>query len=857
MNEHLLDKGHALLECLKSTTPDPNQLNALLQEGLACHSRMLELAETKPAIAIALAMAGAELLQAFQHHSPANAAIPEWVLVHEEQCCRYGAIWVHERLQKQQQPTLTQLKRCLDLLERLQQLHSEPIAWIAPMAQAFMAAIAEQESPPNVLHSTSDLRLVMVGNCQAHPLMLGIRKALPQIQIHSCPSVHLASRGDVAQVHQRLANADLLVMHRIQSGYRDQIGLDSDTLRQLLPSSARSAVLPNLHFEGHHPWIAYALDPDQRLAAIEQSSPLGPYHDFLAMAAARNDLPPASLIDHDSSEEQRQRLMQEHYHSLHELKSREADCDVRISDWLAANHHQIPPAHTINHPTQAILDQLLRRLLQSLNLTHNLGPELFDHTEHLGALSIPIHPWVAQALQLNSWASTWGRRDNQPFPIEIQLHQSYAFYRDHPWIAEANLNHPKFKLAEEILQATHNTNHSIRTRTTSKPSTAALINYYNDEDMLTWQLDSGCLDHYDQIYIWDGPYTFQQQLLLFSKQEHRLDTTAIGQRLLADQRVIYRYQTWENEAAKRIDAYNAVKEDIVVLHDTDEFFFINPERLAHFWQSPYAVASQYTQNLYAGGLIGSDAHHQSSALEMLPRKRVVFRRQSISPARHLDYCWLVGVKQEPTNETLVQPEAIGHAYHLTACRTTRGQAAKMGFYMSLSLAGQAQNPIVSRLAALVQSNKISQSEAQRIFLQGDPGYAGVPNPGFDLRLNERLDDPAFPQDQLQAILDQVNQMAAGSYMLLSGYPLHLWFPAHGQDLDLQLTLNDIADLQVQSWVWAKGQPAQRGSESSCRSDELVVTLPHNPDVLGWLLAVTVSEKSGTGPLHNLTVAHRG
>ena len=42
-------------------------------------------------------------------------------------------------------------------------------------------------------------------------------------------------------------------------------------------------VLPNLHFEGCHPLIGYAYLPEEQRQRLAAESPLGNYHDFLAM----------------------------------------------------------------------------------------------------------------------------------------------------------------------------------------------------------------------------------------------------------------------------------------------------------------------------------------------------------------------------------------------------------------------------------------------------------------------------------------------------------------------------------------------------------------------------------------------
>lgn len=131
----LLNRAHTLL----AEHPDPGGCQRaigpqLLSTALACHGRMLVLVNQNLSAAAELAIAGADLLQALQSHSTEDP-VPDWVLVHEEQCCRYGAIWIHD-LQQQGYPVSQEwVKRALVLLHRLQQLHPEPVDWINQLQQ--------------------------------------------------------------------------------------------------------------------------------------------------------------------------------------------------------------------------------------------------------------------------------------------------------------------------------------------------------------------------------------------------------------------------------------------------------------------------------------------------------------------------------------------------------------------------------------------------------------------------------------------------------------------------------------------------------------------------------------------------
>jgi hypothetical protein len=812
----------------------------LIDQAVACHERMLKLADSDRPNAIQHALNGAKLF-ALLHQQ--NIPLPDWVPILEEQCCRYGAIWVHEWLREsnsilQHQDGHQWVSQALDCMDRLEQLHDSPLDWLAQMRDFLLQlppAVAAQSIAVEVQ------RLVVIGNSQADSLRLALASAIPHAEIIGYPWESLTKPDNGARLQQLLANTDILVMQQLPSGYPDGIKIAIDGLRSLLPVGARVITVPNLHYEGHHPWIGYLQDADGQLAGLRGESPLGDYHDFLAMAAARRGLEVGDLLQRPAPPGLVEAIGQAHSQSLAELQRQEANCDLGLSDWIAHRYRPAAVMHSIDQPTQATVQQLLQRLLAQLTPTAQapglqLATDQALNQHQRPVISIPIHPWVRQSLQIEQWADGWGQEGGQAWPIHEQLASSIAFYRRYPWIGEANLGHPKHRFAEQCLDLLTPGAPAASPRA-GAPTTAALINYFNDYDMLAAQLDTGCLDPYDRIYIWDGPYSYLLSVSLFASVETRLDQTELGQRLLADPRVVYHYQKWSDEGEKRQEAYAAIKEDVVVLHDTDEFFRLDHQQLLRFWKSSYAVGSMLLQNLYAGGFYGSNSHYATNQLRNLPQKRVVFKRSAISPARHLDYCWLVGVEQHPTDETLVDQQPFGHAYHLTACRTPRGQAAKMSFYMALATKNQTNHPVADRLKQLAQDGFINLAQAQEIFLRGDPAYGGIPHPNFGLALLPRIIDPSFPETAIKALLAATKRVGPGNYPMLPRYPLYVWIEP--QDANLSIKLKQAQPFTLKSWAWYQGQPAQAAEPLSSHTSCLEVQLPQLPGLIGHLIELQV------------------
>lgn len=417
--------------------------------GVACHRRMLELHGTDPDAAIELALVGEGLYRHLQQQDPDQ---PDWVAVHDEQFCRYGAIWIHDQLSAGScglDPERHEQRRQLGiaLLDRLATLHGEPPYWLPVMRQSL-----ERLAPPPPPAPSTLLQIAVVGNCQTHPLFLGLQEALPHHAIHFCTPVHMATPADVAQLHRVLADTDLLVMHRILPGYRDDIGLDGPTLRARLPPKGRQLVLPNLHYEGYHPLIGYANIDPARQAGLAAESPLGDYHDFLAMAAAHRGIDATQLLELRLRPAMAERLRQWHAASLDQLRQREAECDLALSPWIEQHWRSEPLFHTINHPSNRLLEQLLAAVLAWIQPEQPPSTPSLGDFEYLGQHHHGVVPWVWQALELGPWAVEGGRREwTYPWSLRDQLHDSIDFYNRHPWIANDNQTLAKFQLASDLL----------------------------------------------------------------------------------------------------------------------------------------------------------------------------------------------------------------------------------------------------------------------------------------------------------------------------------------------------------------------------------------------------------------------
>ena len=126
-SDSLIDQAEQLIEFLEAETLNPSLQIQSFDLAAACHGRMLELENLDQLEAIHHAVAGARLIQALRHQ---GAPLPDWLDIHEEQLCRYGGMWIHERLQKSGKDPLGLGRQGVDLLRRLNQIHAGELDWI-------------------------------------------------------------------------------------------------------------------------------------------------------------------------------------------------------------------------------------------------------------------------------------------------------------------------------------------------------------------------------------------------------------------------------------------------------------------------------------------------------------------------------------------------------------------------------------------------------------------------------------------------------------------------------------------------------------------------------------------------------
>jgi hypothetical protein len=285
-------------------------------------------------------------------------------------------------------------------------------------------------------------RVVVVGNCQAIGLEMMLStndEFAKRFEFVSFPPVHEIPEAMVPALHSAVADAAVVIPQRVDEGYRDGLGLGTETLARI---AGRATVVrwPSVYWAGYFPDLFYLRD------AAGQPVVDGPfdYHDRVIMQAY------ASGLDVDST----CRLLEDPdcpsgapawaAKATAELDIRGQDCDVHVASFIADRFREELLFFTMNHPANRLLAFMAQQITELIGV-----PGRVDHrriqNELLGSTLYPLHANHVRALGLE-FGTEFGA-GSTPFKIREMIYESpqavqlfFDYYDVHPRLVESNLN---------------------------------------------------------------------------------------------------------------------------------------------------------------------------------------------------------------------------------------------------------------------------------------------------------------------------------------------------------------------------------------------------------------------------------
>jgi Polysaccharide biosynthesis enzyme WcbI len=285
-------------------------------------------------------------------------------------------------------------------------------------------------------------RIVVVGNCQARALEMMLStnaEFTSRFELMSFPAVHEISVERMPELHRAVADASVLVVQRIDEGYRGGIGLGTETLARI---AERATVVrwPSVYWAGYFPDLLYLRDA--------QGQPVvdGPfdYHDRSILRAYAEGLDEdaalALLGDPELPSDARAWAAS----ATAELDERGRDCDVQVTSFIDSRFREELLFFTMNHPTNRLLGFLAQETTNLIGV-----PGAVDHKlirdEILGPTFYPLHANHVRDLELAFGGELLAGRT--PFKIRGVAYEPreavrafFDYYSAHPELVELNLD---------------------------------------------------------------------------------------------------------------------------------------------------------------------------------------------------------------------------------------------------------------------------------------------------------------------------------------------------------------------------------------------------------------------------------
>jgi acetyltransferase-like isoleucine patch superfamily enzyme len=204
------------------------------------------------------------------------------------------------------------------------------------------------------------IKVVIVANCQVRPLALLIEMMNKDIDVTKVAVVHLLTSEQEDEYSSFFNEADIIIAQIVQPNYPCEF-VRTEQLRKRYGKKVKTIV--NIFYEGDTPYLKN-LKKDQKA----DNQPFGDYHFPLVFDNWRSGKEISSAV----SALEKQNLsknLQISKSSLLELKKREEDADVIISDYLI-NNNKKRLFYTFNHPTNDLLIEYAARILNYLKIPH-------------------------------------------------------------------------------------------------------------------------------------------------------------------------------------------------------------------------------------------------------------------------------------------------------------------------------------------------------------------------------------------------------------------------------------------------------------------------------------------------------
>jgi hypothetical protein len=290
------------------------------------------------------------------------------------------------------------------------------------------------------------MRIVVLGNCQAHGVAHGLAYLLPEAMVEVA-QVDTAPRSPRAKAAAALIEGSDLVFAQVFAPPWGPLSYEA-----LSAGPARLVRLPRIIFSGYQPDAVYLKHAGRPLA-----SPLGEYHSAIIAAAFSLQVEEADVptlfnrlvyarLGYLDAFGKARTLLQER--TLGPFGAPFADA---FESW----HARGPFMHTANHPRGFVLADIARAAAIGAGLLPADAPRVTPAFDHLASNTVwPVYPGIAEALGVPG--SVVFKRAAPPGHVGEALHMNLpalvrACYARYPTLPEAAFHGEAVGAARSVL----------------------------------------------------------------------------------------------------------------------------------------------------------------------------------------------------------------------------------------------------------------------------------------------------------------------------------------------------------------------------------------------------------------------
>ncbi|MFC4168358.1 WcbI family polysaccharide biosynthesis putative acetyltransferase [Teichococcus aestuarii] len=231
--------------------------------------------------------------------------------------------------------------------------------------------------------------IVIVGNCQAQ-FLEGIFAIAGTVPVEKLAPNFTLTDADRDHVLEKLDAASFIFFQRTADEFKQE-WLRSRWITERY--AGKSLIWPNVYFDGYFPGTRYIYNSSGKL-----QSPLDEYHLAPVLQAWKEGQDEAQAL---------KRLHEDtcgtpdpFAASLQNLRDRERDCSIPMSDFIEREIYKTKCFYTPNHPHTYVLVELAKRLAEAANVPLNVEKAL-TWPYHLDRIDLPVFHWIEQKYKLS------------------------------------------------------------------------------------------------------------------------------------------------------------------------------------------------------------------------------------------------------------------------------------------------------------------------------------------------------------------------------------------------------------------------------------------------------------------------